>query len=109
MVAHISLPNVIGDDTPCSLSKKMMTDILRNELKYDGIIITDAINMGAIADHYSDGEASANAFAAGADMILMPTNLQEAYDGIYAAYEKGEITEERIDESLRRIIAAKLQ
>ncbi len=109
MVAHISLPNVTGDDTPCSLSKKMMTDILRNELKYDGIIITDAINMGAIADNYSNGEASAKAFAAGADIILMPTNLQEAYDGIYAAYEKGEITEERIDESLRRIIAAKLQ
>ena len=109
MVAHISLPNVIGDDTPCSLSKKMMTDILRNELKYDGIIITDAINMGAIADNYSNGEASAKAFAAGADMILMPTNLQEAYDGIYAAYEKGDITEERIDESLRRIIATRIR
>ncbi|MBO4900689.1 MAG: hypothetical protein J5509_10420 [Lachnospiraceae bacterium] len=109
MVAHISLPNVIGDDTPCSLSKKMMTDILRNEMAYDGIIITDAINMGAIANHYSNGEASAKAFAAGADIILMPTNLQAAYDGIYSAYEKGEITEERIDESLRRIIGAKLQ
>ena len=109
MVSHISLPNVIGDDTPCSLSKKMMTDILRNELKYDGIIITDAINMGAIADNYSNGEASAKAFAAGADMILMPTNLQEAYDGIYAAYETGEISEERIDESLRRIVGVKMR
>ncbi|SCX95753.1 beta-N-acetylhexosaminidase [Lachnospiraceae bacterium XBB2008] len=109
MVAHISLPNVIGDDTPCSLSKMMIIDILRGELAYDGIVITDALNMGAISEKYSDAEASLKAFEAGADLILMPGNLKSAYTGIYGAYESGRISEDRIDESLRRIIKAKIQ
>lgn len=108
MVAHISLPNVIGDDTPCSLSKMMISDVLREEMAYDGIIITDALNMGAITEKYSTADAALNAFEAGADMLLMPGNLQEAYSGLYNAYTKGEISEERINESLRRIIKAKM-
>ena len=109
MISHISLPNVIGDDTPSTLSYKVTTEILRNDLSYTGIVITDALNMGAITEKYGSSEAAAVlAFKAGADLLLMPGNLEEAYKGISDAIESGEITEERLDESLRRIIRAKI-
>ena len=108
MISHISLPNVIGDDTPSTLSYKVTTEILRNDLSYTGIVITDALNMGAITEKYGSSEAAVLAFKAGADLLLMPGNLEEAYKGISDAIESGEITEERLDESLRRIIRAKI-
>lgn len=70
--------NVIGDNTPSSLSPVMITDILRNEWNYDGIVITDALNMGAIVQNYSSADAAVKALQAGADMLLMPENFQEA-------------------------------
>jgi beta-N-acetylhexosaminidase len=109
MAAHISLPNVIGDETPCSLSYRMITQDLRESLNYEGIIITDALNMGAISEKYTSSEAAVKAVEAGVDMLLMPVNLQAAYDGIYDAVMSGEITEERIDESVRRILYQKVQ
>ncbi len=106
MVSHLSLPNVTGSETPSSLSKYIITDILRNELGYDGIVITDALNMGA-ATVYTPGEASVMAVEAGADMLLMPENLKEAHDGLLSAVKAGRITEERIDESVTRILSLK--
>ena len=109
MVGHISCPQVAGDDLPASLSEKMTTQILRQEMGYDGFLITDAMNMGAVSENYSSSEAAVAAIRAGIDMILMSQDFQQAYEGILNAVESGELTEERIDESLRRITALKLK
>ncbi|MGE5422807.1 MAG: glycoside hydrolase family 3 protein [Ignavibacteriales bacterium] len=108
MVSHISVPNVIGNNTPSTLSKVMITDILRNQMGYDGIIITDAMNMGAIVNNYSNKEAVIQAIEAGADMVLMPQNFEEAYQGVLDAIADGTISEQRINESLERILRVKL-
>ena len=109
MVGHISCPQVTGDDLPASLSEKMTTQILRQEMGYDGFLITDAMNMGAVSENYSSSEAAVAAIRAGIDMIIMPQDFQQAEEGILNAVERGELTEERIDESLRRITALKLK
>ena len=108
VVGHISLPAVTGDDTPASLSEKMVSEILRTDLGYDGLIVTDALNMGAITQKYSSSEACVKAFAAGADLLLMPADFQEAADGMMQAVQDGSISEDRLDESLLRIVYAKL-
>ena len=109
MAGHISAPNVMGDQTPSSLSGIMLTDILRNELKFDGIIITDALNMGAVTSHYSSGEAAVMAFLAGADMLLMPQDFHSAYNAILEEIHQGRITKERLDASVGRILSVKYQ
>ena len=107
MVSHMSLPNVIGDDTPCSLSGAVISDLLRNQLGYNGIVITDALDMSAITDSYSSAEAAVKAIEAGADMLLMPENFEEAYQGLLEAVQNGTISEDRINESLKRIYRVK--
>jgi beta-N-acetylhexosaminidase len=107
MMGHVSVPDVIGDNTPASLSKKMINEILRGELGYDGIVTTDALNMGAITEYYTAAEASIKALEAGADMLLMPENFAEAYAGVLEAVQNGTISEERLNESLRRIYRVK--
>lgn len=107
MVGHMALPNVIGDETPCSLSDKIINDILRNELGYDGIVITDALDMSAITESYTSEQAAVMAIQAGADMLLMPEDFQAAYDGVLKAVQGGTISEERINESLKRIYRVK--
>lgn len=109
MTAHISVPNVIGDDTPASMSSVIMTDLLRNEMGYKGIIITDAMDMGAIVNNYSSREAALAAFQAGADMLLMPANFQEAYEAIVDGVKGGNISMERLDASVERIVRLKLE
>ena len=108
MVAHISVPNIIGDNTPCTMSKYMITDVLRNEIGYEGLIITDALNMGAIVNEYESDEAAVNAVLAGNDLLLMPKDFYLAYNGVINAVSEGIITEERLNESLRRIIKSKI-
>lgn len=109
MVGHISLPNVTGDDTPASLSPVIMQELLRKEMGYEGMIITDAFNMGAIANQYSSGEAAVKALQAGADILLMPKDFQSAYEEVVLAMKDGRLPVERIDESLRRILTKKLE
>lgn len=109
MVGHIAVPNVTGDDTPASLSYQIMTEILRNDLGFDGIIITDALNMGAIVNSYGSGEAAVQAFLAGADMILAPGDFHVAFTAISEAVSDGRIAEKRLQESLKRIIRLKLR
>lgn len=109
MVGHISLPNVTGDETPASLSEKMISQILRNDLGYDGLIITDALNMGAIVQNYSSSEAAVSAVLAGADLLLMPADFHEAATGVIAAAEDGIIPKARIDDAVIRIVATKLK
>ena len=107
MVGHISVPNITDDDVPSSLSHYMITEVLRNQLGFDGIVITDAMNMGAVTKQYSAAEAAVLSIQAGSDIILMPENFVKAYEGVLAAVESGELTEERIDESVRRILREK--
>lgn len=109
MVGHISTPNITGDDLPASLSEYMVNRVLRSDMGYDGIVITDAMNMGAITYHYSSKEAAVKALQAGVDIILMPQDFHEAYEGVLEAIEKESLSLERIDESVSRIIKLKLQ
>ena len=108
MVGHMSAPYLTLDSIPCSLSDVIITNILREELGYDGVVITDAMNMASITKNYSADEAAVIAIEAGCDMILMPDNFYQAYEGVLKAVQDGELTEERIDESLRRIYRIKL-
>lgn len=108
MVGHISLPNITGDNTPASLSPVLVTDLLRTELGFTGLIITDAMNMGAIAENHSSGDAAVLAILAGCDLILMPEDLSQAAKALQDAVESGVIPAARIDDSVRRILATKL-
>lgn len=109
MVSHINISKVTQDETPSSLSELVIKEILRDELGFKKIIITDAMNMQAITKFYEDGEAAAMAIKAGNDMVLMPKNLKKAFEGIEEAVEEGEIEEKEIDEAVRRILSVKLE
>lgn len=108
VAAHIACPQITGDGTPSSLSSVMITDVLRGELGFDGIIITEAMNAEAITSHYTSADAALAAVNAGVDMILMPQSFQEAYQALVDAVNNGEISRERIDDSVRRILQVKL-
>ncbi len=107
MVAHISVPKVTGDDVPASLSKKVVTDILRNDLEYDGVVITDAMDMKAITNYYGQGDAAVLAVNSGCDFILESQACSEAYKAVLNSVRNGDISEERINESVRRILRLK--
>lgn len=109
MVSHVTVSAVDGDAVPSSLSRTMMTDVLRNELGFQGVIVTDALDMGAITEYYTTEEAVVKAIAAGADMLLMPDDFYAAYEAVLAAVQDGTISEERIDESLERIYRVKFK
>lgn len=102
MIGHLAIPNVTGDNVPSSLSKKLITDILINDLKYDGLVITDAVNMGALTKNYSYEEIYTMAIEAGVDLLLMPNGSKTAI-----RYIKQNISEERIDVSVRKILKFK--
>ena len=109
MVSHLSVPEVVGDETPSDLSSKIVTELLRNKLGFTGVIITDSHQMASITDHYTSGEAAVQALEAGVDMILMPQDLQAAFDGVKAALSGGTLTQDRIDESVLRILQVKAE
>ncbi len=108
MAGHLSFQNAPDGDLPASLSPFFLTDLLRGEMGFEGLIITDAMNMGALAE-YNSGTASVLAVEAGADLLLMPTNFQAAYDDLLLGVLSGRISMDRIDESVRRIISLKLR
>lgn len=107
MVSHMAAPSLTGDNTPCSMSEAVVTDILRQELGFNGVIITDAMNIKAVSEYYGADEAAVMALKAGCDMILMPEDYELAYNGVLEAVNSGVISEERIDDSLRRIYRIK--
>ena len=107
MVGHISLPEILGDQTPSSLSNEIISDVLREEMGFEGVVITDALNMGAISENYSSDEAVVKAVEAGVDMLLMPMDFITDYYAVVNAVYEGRISEERINESVRRIVYAK--
>lgn len=108
MVSNVSAPNLTGGEyIPCCLSEDVVTDILREELGYEGIIVTAPLNQTAVTEYYTSGDAAIMALEAGADMIMMPDNFQEAYYAVLAAVLNGSLSEERVEESLLRIYKVK--
>lgn len=105
MVGHITMVNV--DNMPASLSRTFMTDELRDRLGFEGVIVTDSLSMKAITEHYSSGVIAAEVIKAGGDILLMPEDLPAAVKAIEEAVGKGEITEDRINESVIRILTLK--
>jgi beta-N-acetylhexosaminidase len=107
MTAHIAAPNVTGSDEPATMSHALLTEKLRGELGFQGLIITDALAMGAIREKYSSSQACVQCILAGADILLMPYDYFEAFDGVVRAVESGVIPESRIDESVYRVLSFK--
>lgn len=106
MVGHIVDENLSPE--PASLSKEVIS-ILRKQLKFDGIVITDSLAMGAIANRYSPKESARRAILAGNDMILCPVRIEESHDGILEAVQSGELSEQQINDSVKRILLAKIR
>ena len=107
MVAHVALPNVTGDMTPATLSPAIVTGILKEELGFEGLVITDAMEMGAIVETYGSGPAAVAALQAGCHIILIPEDLTEAFDAVMAALEDGTLTMEWLDETVMKILEFK--
>lgn len=105
MVGHLIVPDI--DELPATLSYKITTEMLRNEMRFEGIAITDSLAMSSIADNYGVGESAVMSIKAGIDMLLDPTDIDTAIDAVVQAVESGDITEDRIDESVRRILTLK--
>ena len=108
MTAHIGAPKVTGTDVPSTMSSVILQDKLRGELGYQNIIITDGMEMGAITQQYSSAEAAVGSIQAGVDIVLGPKNLVEAFDAVIAAVNNGTISEERINQSVRRILKLRM-
>lgn len=106
MMSHLTNENL--SHLPSSFSPETV-GYLRNELGFDGVIITDSLKMGAIVNEYTSAQAAVMALEAGCDMLLMPNDLQTAYDGLVDAVMKGILTESRIDESVLRILTVKYE
>ena len=108
MTGHLSVPALEPDpNTPATLSSHILTDLLRHELHFEGLVVTDAMDMGGITVRYAPGEAAVRAFIAGADALLMPPVPDAAFEGLLNAVKSGRITGERLDASVRRILRAK--
>ena len=107
MSAHIAVPALDAPNLPATLSPKILTGILRDELGFKGIIVTDALEMGGIAQGFSVGDASVRALEAGADVLLMPPDPEAAINAVVAAVKSGRIKQKRLDESVMRLLTAK--
>ena len=108
LVSH-GMVRVVGDDIPASTSKQVISGILRGELGYDGLVITDSLRMAAVTSNYKKGQECVAALKAGADMLLLPPDLDAGVQAIRKALASGELTMERIEESVERILAVKVR
>ena len=106
MIGHIIIKN-IDNTAPASLSEKVVTELLRNEMNFTGLIITDSLEMNAVSEHYTGGEAAVRAIKAGNDLLLEPKDLNEAVMAVMNAVSQGEITEQQINEHVLRILEVK--
>jgi beta-N-acetylhexosaminidase len=107
MTAHIAVPALAPADVPATLSPAILTGLLRGEMGFKGIVVTDALEMGGIAQGYASGEAAVLALEAGADALVMPPDPEAAVKAILAAVQSGRLTRARIEESVARLLAAK--
>ena len=105
MVGHLIVPDI--DELPATLSYKITTEMLRDEMHFEGIAITDSLAMSSIADNYGVGESAVMSIKAGIDMLLDPTDIDTAIDAVVQAVESGDITEDRINDSVRKILTLK--
>lgn len=108
MTAHIALPRITGKLEPATMSYEILTGILRQQLGYDGLIITDALNMAGVGGQ-EPAQVALRAVKAGADILLQPRNTEVTIDAIVEGVRRGEISQRRLDASVRRILAAKAQ
>jgi len=109
MIGHLAVPSLTGSDIPASLSKEIITNLLKNEMGFDGLVVTDALNMGALTNYYSQEEVYVKAIDAGVDLLLMPSSSRKAVVAIKKAVEDGVLSEEKIDESVRKILMLKYE
>ncbi|MHB8878911.1 MAG: glycoside hydrolase family 3 N-terminal domain-containing protein, partial [Myxococcaceae bacterium] len=112
MTAHVAIPKMTGDDLPATLSPKILTGLLRKRLGFDGLVLTDELEMDAIVDRFGVGKAAVMAVAAGADMVLIPWRPEkktEVYQALHEAAESGALPQARLDEAVRRILTAKVR
>lgn len=107
MVGHIAAPAVTGNNLAASVSYELITDYLRGYIGFEGLIMTDSLLMGAVTSMYTSAEVCIAAIKAGCDILLDPASFTDAFDAVVKAVESGEISEERINESVRRILAFK--
>jgi beta-N-acetylhexosaminidase len=108
MTGHLNVPALEPDpNTPATLSSRVLTDLLRKQLGFEGLIVTDAMDMGGITVRFAPGDAAVRAFLAGADALLMPPVPDAAYEALLAAVNSGQVSQERLDASVRRILQAK--
>jgi beta-N-acetylhexosaminidase len=107
MTAHIAVPALAPPDVPATLSPAILTDLLRKQLGFKGLVVTDALEMGGIAKGFNSGEACVRALEAGADTLLMPTDPDAAIRAVLAAEQSGRISRQRVQESVAKILAAK--
>jgi beta-glucosidase-like glycosyl hydrolase/CubicO group peptidase (beta-lactamase class C family) len=108
MTGHLNVPALEPDsNTPATLSQNILTGVLRKELKFEGLVVTDAMDMGGITVRFSPGEAAVRAVAAGADCLLMPPVPDAAFEALQGAVKSGRISKQRLDESVRQILQAK--
>jgi len=107
MSAHIALPAVTGSDDPATLSSAVLTGLLRDSLRFQGLVVTDALTMGAITTRFGAADAAARAFAAGSDLLLMPSDADSAVLGVTAAVADGRVPLARLDQSVRRLVLMK--
>lgn len=110
MSAHIALPELEqGASVPATLAPEILTGILRDSLKFKGIVVTDALDMGALVSSYGPGESAVKAFVAGSDLLLMPVDPRAAIDAMEDAVRSGRVTRARLDRSVRRVLEAKFR
>jgi beta-N-acetylhexosaminidase len=109
MTAHLAVPAIEPEEIPSTASSKVLTGLLREELGFRGLIVTDALDMLGFASQFKAGEGSVRAIEAGADVLLMPPNPEQAIRSVVAAVESGRISRQRIDESALRLLAAKIR
>ncbi len=108
MTGHLSVPSLEPDaNTPATLSQNILTGVLRNELHFEGLVVTDAMDMGGITTRFAPGEAAVRAVLAGADALLMPPVPDAAFEALQQAVKSGRISHERLNASVRRILTAK--
>ncbi len=108
MTAHMAVPALEPEEIPATASARVLTGLLREELGFKGIVVTDSLEMVGFASQFNSGEGSVRALEAGADVLLMPPNPEQAIKAVVAAVEKGRLTRQRIDDSVMRILTAKV-
>lgn len=107
MTAHMAVPAFESEEKPATVSRNVLTGLLRDELKFRGIIVTDALDMQGVTALYGQGDLAVRAIEAGADVLLMPSDPEACIKAVVAAVKSGRISRKRLDESVARVLAAK--